>query len=413
LEEASRVIYEGEIIKHVQKMGENLCFSTYKGFVYCLDGAKHEILWKFQAHDSISNSPFLGQERLYVFDRTNTLYGLDRKGKVLWEKKIEESISSEVRENQEKVYFGTEEGEFFALSASSGEELWRFKAGGPVSAAAAFFGNLIVFGSDEGKLYFLDQKGRLQETLEVGSKIQVAPLLDGNCLYFSSDDHYFHCFDLNKRKRRWKIKTGGKAFVSPVASEKRIFFLGSNSVLYCLNKKNGELLWWKAIPSRSFYDLEIIGERIVASSLSPVLVCFDLKTGEEKGKYEASQEIKSNPLWFPPYLLINLYDFQKKEGSLVFLKKEIKVFLTPSLQPPQKMGQEISFSASAVGFYRPKFEFYLKRGEKKEVVQKESEKNSWIWFPEREGAYRVGVKISDEKEMAEAEIAFEITKNCP
>jgi len=413
LEEESRIVYQGEIINSIQKKDGTIFFSTEEGLIYSLDPSKREILWKFEIPHPFSSPPFLGQENLFAYDKTNTIYCLDSKGNLAWQRKVDKKISSQIRENKGRIYFGTEGGGFFALSTSSGEEIWRFKAGGPIKTSPVFFESWIIFGSDDGKFYFLGQKGNLIDTFEVGSAIQVDPLIDGNRLYFSSADNAFHCFDLVKRKKRWKIQTGGRTFAQPLIFEGKIFFLGSNCVLHCLKKKSGEVLWWRAIPSPSFYNLGLAGERIVVSSLSPLLVCFDAKSGDQVGTFSASQEIKSNPLWLSPYLLVNLYDFQKGEGSLIFLKKEIKVSLNSSKPSPQKIGEEIGFSASAVGFFRPRFEFYLKTGDKIEVVQKESEKNSWAWFPEKEGTFVVGVRVVDEKEMAEAEISFEIVKDYP
>ncbi len=413
LEEDSRIIYPGEIINSIQKKEGKIFFSTEKGYIFCFDTAKKEILWRLEIAHPLSSPSSLGLENIYIFDRSSTIYCLDLDGNLAWEKKMEEKISSQIRESQKRIYLGTEEGGFFALSASSGEEIWRFRAGGPIKTSPVFFENKIIFGCDDGKFYFLDQMGRLVHKFEAGSAIQVDPLLEGDRLYFSSADNTFCCLDLTKRKKKWKVQTGGITFASPLVWKERIFFLGSNAVLYCLNKRSGEILWWRTIPSRSLYSLEIAGERILASSLSAVLVCFDIKTGEEVGRYWASQEIKSNPLWLSPYLLINLYDFEKEEGSLVFLKKEIKVLLSAAKLSPQVVGEEIGFQASAVGFYRPRYEFYLKIGDKREVVQKESEKSSWIWYPEKDGSFTVGVKVVDEKEMAEAEIPFEIVKDYP
>jgi outer membrane protein assembly factor BamB len=209
---------------------------------------------------------------------------------------------------------------------------------------------------------------------------------------------------------KWRIKTGGKIVVPPVIAGRRIFFLSWNNVLFCLNKKNGHILWWDIIPSRSLYRLEISGTRIVVSSLSSLLVCFDTESGEKVGDFDAGQEVKSNPVWLQPYLIYSLYDELQDKGRLVFLKKVMNVSLKSSLESPQQVGKEISFTVSDTGFYKPKYEFTLKEGEEKKVVQAKSEKNSWLWFPEKEGNYVVGVEVADEKQSKKAEISFVIKK---
>src|SRR4030042_3168042 len=88
----------------------------------------------------------------------------------------------------------------------------------------------------------------------------------------------------------------------------------------------------------------------------------------------------------------------------------MKAEISSSLSSPQPAGTEISFTATAKGFHLPRFEFFLRQGEEKTVVQKAGENQTWVWFAEKEGTYAVGVRVNDERQAAEAEIPFEIAK---
>jgi outer membrane protein assembly factor BamB len=411
LEKAGDVTYRGKVIGFVKDGWGNLYLTTDRGLVYCLAGERREILWKIEASEELSSYPFLGAANIYVYDRASTIYCLSKKGSLIWKKEVEEKITTGIKEFKEKIYFGTEKGIFFACGAPSGEELWRFEAGNTIRSSPVISDGRIIFGCDDSNLYILTEKGSILDKIKTENKIQANPLVEKNFLYFGTGGHYFYCFNLAKRKQKWKVKIGGEIFSPPVVDGKRIFFICWNNVLYCLNKKNGHILWWKIIPSRSSYRLEISGERIVVSSFSSVLVCFEIKTGENVGEYDAGQEIKSNPLWVAPYLTFNLYDNKKDEGKLIFLKKILRVSLKSSEKSPQKVGAELVFTVSAVGFYRQNYEFYLKEGEQERIVQEKSERNSWTWFPEKEGDYVVGVKVVDEKESTKAEIPFVIKKD--
>jgi outer membrane protein assembly factor BamB len=293
VEKAGEMAYKGKVLGFVKDDGGDLYLSTRKGLVYCLAGGKREILWKFEASEELTSSPFLGVENVYVYDRTSTLYCLTKKGRLIWRKEVKEKISTGVTEFKKKICLGTEKGVLFALSTASGEEIWHFDAGEAIRSTPVFADERIIFSCDDHSLYFLTEKGSLLDKVKTDYRIQPVPLVEKNYLYFGTDDHYFYCFNLAKRKKKWKVKIGGKVFSPPVVDGKRIFFLCWNNVLYCLNKKNGHILWWKIIPSRSSYSLEISGEKIVASSFSSLLVCFDVETGEEVGDYDAGQEIKS------------------------------------------------------------------------------------------------------------------------
>jgi outer membrane protein assembly factor BamB len=413
LEEASRASYEGEILKFVQKEGEKLYFSTKKNIFYCWDGQKREVIWKFATDDKIASPPCLGQQYIFFYDLQNTLYCLARKGQLVWKKKIEAIITSPVSEGEGRIYFGTESGEFLALSSAQGEPVWSFRAGGPIRSEALFWENLVVFGCDDGKFYTLTKYGKLDKAVPVGSKILGPALLEKGKVYFGTDDQFLRCLDVKRGKLKWKLRIGGLLLHPPLVEGNKIYLLSSNSVLFCLHKKGGDILWWHAIPSRIFYGLEFSGENIIVTSLSPLVVGFNKKTGQKAGEYDAGSEVKSNALWQDPFLLINIYDFQKDNGSLVYLKKIVNVFPAASPASPQNVGAEVTLSATSMGLFRPKYEFYIKEGENRTVLQKESDKSSYVWYLEKEGEYVIGVKASDEKGSAESEIAFSVKKPQP
>jgi outer membrane protein assembly factor BamB len=409
LEEAARVSYEGKIVKAVLDRGQNLYFSTDGGLLYCIEGVTRKVIWTYAAPSPLGCPPAVTTESVLVWDETNNLYCLDLAGGLRWEKQIKEEIVSGIAWDRDEVYVGTQEGTFMAVRQSSGEALWQLRTEGAFQAEAVFWGGQVIIGCADGKLYFINQRKDLGAIVEIGSPVHVTPLVAGDRLYLGSEDSFFQCLDLKTRKRKWRVRLGGKLVVSPRADAERVFFVASNSVLYCLDKKGGDILWWWIAPSRSAYDLELSDGKVLVTAFSSVLYCLDARTGKEVGRYDAKSEIKSNPLWYPPYALINLYDYLDDKGAVVFLAREIRVKLAPSMSPPQPEVTEVTLTATATGFYLPKYEFFLQSGEERTVVQKESERNSWVWFPEKEGNYTVGVRVRDGKNTREAEIPFKIT----
>jgi outer membrane protein assembly factor BamB len=419
--EQNALSYEGEIVSLIQEKDHLLYFATRDGKVYCCDGEKQEVLWRFDISASCSSSPYLSDGRIYIADDENSFYCLDPEGKLLWKIRIARKITSGVAERGDRVFLGTEDGQLYCLSAEGGEELWRFQAGDAIRSNLAIWQDFILFGCDDHYVYFVDERGSLSGKYDAGSRIGKTLTVDENSLYFGTEDRYLQCLNLERKKTKWKILSGGATFVPPVVAGKRVLYLCWNCVLYCLNKKSGTILWWGSIPSRSHYRVEVIQDKAVVSSFSPELLCFDLKTGKNLGAFNATREIKSNPAWLAPYLLINLYDPDYDAGKLVFLKKEVKATLFPSKKSPSKKNEEIIFRAEATGFHLPMFEFFLTRyiaarfypgifllfrKEEKKVVQESSDSGTWEWFPEEEGLYDIEVGILDEKEQARAEFPY-------
>ncbi len=417
--------YEGEIISRIQKKDHFLYFSTRNGKVYCFDGQKKEMLWHFDISETLVCPPYLTESRIYICDDQNFLYCLGQDGKLRWKKELENKITSGIAEGAGHVYAGTEKGKLYSLSPESGQEIWQYQAGEAISSNLIIWRDMILFGCDDHSLYFVGSKGQLSGKYDIGGRTGETLTLDENLLFFGTEDRYLQCLNLNRQKTKWKVRSGGATFIPPVVAENRVLFLCWNSVLYCMNKKNGTILWWKSAPSRSYYRVEVIDKKVVVSSFSAELVCFDIQTGESKGTFDASQEIKSNPTWLAPFLVVNLYDPESDTGKLVFLKKEVKAILSSSKKSPQKQNEEITFTVKNTGFHLPKYEFFLThyisakfypgifllfgKGNR-EIVQESSELPTWDWFPEEEGYYIVEVEVKDERENVQTKLPFLIQK---
>jgi len=411
LEEAGQVAFEGRINSALVK-GEDgrFYFSTDTGHLYCLDVAAQQLIWHQTNPSPFGCPPLLSPDRLFVWDQENTVFCYDLKGNIVWKTSLPDKISSPISRDGERVYLGTGGDDFLALSQATGEPLWRFRTKGAVAAPAVFFGDSVILGSGDGRVYLLNPKGAERKAIDLGSAISAAPLVDGGRLYIGTEDFGFHCYDLETMKRKWMIKGGGRLLVSPRADEKRVYFQASNSVLYALDKKGGNILWWWIAPSRSAFELGLEGQGILATSRSPLLFSLERTSGKAVGSYEAKTEIRSNPVWAEPNLAVAVLDPTAERETITFLRKKVKVEILASPASPQPAGTEVTFTAEAAGFFRPKYEFFLRRGEERSVVQEAGEKNSWVWYADNEGSVAVGVRVSDEKQAKEAEIRFEISK---
>jgi len=418
--------FDSEPFEIIHREKSILYFSTRGGKVICFDIETKKTAWEFQVKGKIESPLYRGQDNFYVHNDKGLLFCLSLKGNLIWKTKIGDKITSGIYESGSRVYIGTEKGKFIALN-EKGEKLWFFKSGGEIKSIPISAAGKVIFGCDDGKIYFVNTDGILISTYETEGEVRGSFLVDNNLLYFGSYDHYFYCFDIKKHKVKWRIKTGGIIHAFPVSLGKRIYFMSYNNVLYCLNKKNGTIIWWTTVPARSFFRLEFADDKILVSSMSEKLMCFDAKTGEQKGSYKALWEAGSNPLWVAPNLIISVYDEDKETAKLLFMQKEVKVSLSASKTSPQNVNEEVVFTAEASGFYLPQYEFYSHRFikidfsffpllvvpfiQEREIVKVKSEENTWSWYPEDEGIYRIDVLVEDEKEKSEAEMYFEITRS--
>jgi outer membrane protein assembly factor BamB len=407
--------YGGQVIPPGLKDGAYYYFATDRGQVLAIDVGRRAIAWDFKASHPISLPLSLGRESVYAVDDENIIYRLDRSGWLLWSRGLAETVTGPLAEIEECLYVGTEQGGLYCLQPETGQDIWKFKTKAALRTGALLWKDrqgrpFILCGGDEGRLFFLGSGGRLRGDMDCGAKISVPPLLEGDRLYVGTEGQMFLCLDLSRRRTKWRLRMAGLPARPAVADHKRIFFLTAQGLLVCLNKRSGEILWWRTLSSRCGFDLELADGQVIAASISSGLVSFDARNGEEVGRFQAPGELRSNPAWMNPSLLVHVFDDQKDEGRLIFLRREAKVTLSASKESPQKIGEEITVTAGATGFRAPSFQFRLRSRAGENVVQDTSAQETWTWLPEEEGEFVIVVRVSDSQETMEGEMPFRIIR---
>jgi len=404
-----RVAYEGEITSSVQRTPVGIVFSTRKGRVYAIEEAGRKMLWSYTIPEAVETPPVVGTDGLTVCDQTSELHRLSFKGELVWKARPKGRIITKLAEANGVLYFGVP-GEIVAWNAADGRELWRFRPRSKLTAGPLAAGGLVIIGCMDKTIRSLTAEGRPAWTFYAAAAADEFIGMDEGRLFCGGQDGFLHAVDLSKFGDSWKVKTNGAARGAALVVGKRLMFLTANNVLYCLDKGCGNILWWQPVPGRPLFDPVLAGERVVVATQSQVLVAFDIKTGLKTGEFIQDMESRSNPLWAEPFLMSNMFDESKEQGYLIFLKKVVTVLLSPTMPSPQKEGQEVTFTAQGIGFFKPQFEFALKTGDKVEVVQAASEKTQWTWYDSKEGTYTISVKANDEKETGETSLTYVIEK---
>jgi outer membrane protein assembly factor BamB len=266
---------KGPIISTPALSGARVFFGSSDHNVYALDQGSGELRWKFATHGRVTASPA-------VADGT--------------------------------VYIGSFDGNFYALDATSGALRWKFATEGERRFAARHLhgaepaaetmpdpfdlflsspvigGNTVYFGSGDGNVYALDAgTGVLRWKFHTGNVVHASPALAAGTLYVGSWDSYFYALDAASGKERWRFKTGEDPLInnqvgiqsSAVVADGMVYFGCRDSKLYALDASSGTQRWafdnkgsW-VISSPAVRD----GKVYFATSDTATLRALDAKSG--------------------------------------------------------------------------------------------------------------------------------------
>ena len=142
------------------------------------------------------------------------------------------------------VFFGSDDGNVYAVEATSGRQLWKHATRGAVSASPAVDGDTVYVGSFDGHFYALNARtGAQRWKFATGGERRFeakglhgwlpasqtffdpfdiflsSPVVAGGDVYFGSGDGHLYALDAASGELKWKFRTGDVVHASPAYAD--------------------------------------------------------------------------------------------------------------------------------------------------------------------------------------------------
>ena len=149
--------------------------------------------------DVYLSSPAVSNGAVYFGSGDGNVYALDAASGVLkWKFKTGDVVHASPAIVDGKLYIGSWDSYFYALDAATGKELWRFKTGEDpdmhnqvgIQSSATVADGVVYFGCRDSNLYALDAATgkKLWSFNNKGSWVIVSPVVQAGKLYFATSD---------------------------------------------------------------------------------------------------------------------------------------------------------------------------------------------------------------------------------
>ena len=205
--------------------------------------------WSATIGSPVLSSPAIGLDgTIYVGANNGYLYALKATdGSVLWKYKTGgRVVSSPVVTKTGVVFVGSADKSVYAINGTNGAKLWSYKTGGAVTSSPCIGadGSLYV-GSYDGYLYALDQtSGSKLWSYQTGGPVLSSPNLSGlGILYVGSNDNCLYAIDTLSRTKLWSYATGGDVQSSPALANGNVYFGSFDGNVYALSQTTGVKVW--------------------------------------------------------------------------------------------------------------------------------------------------------------------------
>ena len=207
------------------------------GYLHAVNLVSGRQAWRTDAGSPIRSTPFVSNqdESIYFGTEDGDLFALDFRGQVRWRFKAKRSITSSPLVQDGIVYFGSMDSIFYALDAQSGWIIWRYRLSRPTISSPCATESMIFIGSSDGVMYSIDaQTSKENWRFETENQVTGSPIIYKDSIYFGSVDKNVYCLEYRTGRLRWRYKTNGAITGTPVAADDLIYIGSLDHNIYAL-----------------------------------------------------------------------------------------------------------------------------------------------------------------------------------
>lgn len=284
-----------------------------------------QLKWRLPIQNGIEPSATIIRDRLFVGASDGNFYSISAStGEIQWFFATKaENLSAPLLE-EGVVYFLAGNNVFYALDAATGRQIWLYSRqdtsqfsirGG---SQAAFKNGTLYVGFSDGSLVALNaQTGAVVWELQLNRNkrfrdIDATPVIDGNQLYIAGYDDKLYCVSIDKGEVLWRIDGGGYSAVT-MAGDK-IFYPTTNGEVWALKKSNGDKVWNYKLKDGIASQVKTYKGTLVFGESQGSLRFLDPNTGSDLGSIEPGRGILSSP------------QVDEKAGRVYFISGEANLF---------------------------------------------------------------------------------------
>lgn len=286
--------------------------------LYAVDIRTGRLKWKFQTGGAVHSSPAVSKGTVYFLSMDGNFYALDAKtGEKKWnpfktggEKLVGATnlwgmqpadqymedffdffLSSPAVDESSKnptVYFGSSDGNLYALDLKTGKKKWAFKTGGIIHTSPALSNGIVYIGSWDKHMYAVDArtgqeiwKFKTNDDLYMGGMmegIQASPVVSDGMVFFGARDGFFYARNAKTGDRVWEYYTGGSWVVSSAAIRNGTVYITTSDTyeLIAMNAKTGAIKFKFRTKGNLFSSPAIAGNTAYFGDFTGRMIALDL-----------------------------------------------------------------------------------------------------------------------------------------
>jgi outer membrane protein assembly factor BamB len=269
--------------------GQRIYLPLAGGRVVCLDRETGSLNWTSEPGGFITSSIATSEKAVFVATRKMAEDGSDsgasvksldkETGLTLWAGDYPRAFTSPLVLDRANLYAGSADGFLYALSAESGDVIWKVSTQDSVHGRALVTGEAVYFGSDDGALRAVEPvSGKEIWKFQTGGKVRGRPAIGEKNIYFGSGDGHVYAVELATQRLKWRSRTGAAVEASVVLAGDRVLAASFDNFIYALDPESGDRVWKRRVDNRIAAEPIIVGDATMIAPLRGRYVAVFLNT---------------------------------------------------------------------------------------------------------------------------------------
>lgn len=219
--------------------------------------------WSVRGKILLEFSPVIGGRSLYLLKNNGALYAISKKtGRVRWKRKLGNLAASSPAYGDGVVYVtllqrgrNTRAGRVLAVRARDGKVLWDRMLPSRSESSPLLDGDRLYFGSENGTVYSLRASdGDMRWTFKAQGAVKAGLALADGKLYFGDYGGRMYALREADGSRAWTTGTrgsrfgtaGGNFYSTPAVAYGRVYVGNTDGKVYSFASDSGKLAWSKS-----------------------------------------------------------------------------------------------------------------------------------------------------------------------
>jgi outer membrane protein assembly factor BamB/tRNA A-37 threonylcarbamoyl transferase component Bud32 len=284
---------------------------SYDHNIYALNAKNGSFGWKYATDGGIVSKPAIQDNSIIFGSEDHRVHVVSaRTGRVNWTYYTDGPVRSSPFLAEGHAFIGSDDCYLHAINMTSGRQAWRTDSGAPIRSTpyVSAQDESIYFGNEDGDFFALNFRGQVRWRFKAKRAITSSPIVIDGIVYFGSVDTTFYALDAQSGWIIWRFRMDRPTISSPCAAETMIITGATDNFLYSIDAQTSKEIWRFEASNQITGSPTVFKDSVYFGSIDQNVYCLEYRTGRLRWRYKTEGPITGTPVAFDDVIYIGSLD---------------------------------------------------------------------------------------------------------